>query len=741
MRGVNKSMRRSLSLILAVVLAFCFCIVPVTAADEPTATVTASLVGDTVPQAGEKFFVSIDASEISTGKFLSGQANWTWPTEVATLVRYAGTSVTAAPNPVLAIGAVNNKFSSDTYEGKYSLVTNINTEEGTGIAAIYVDINAEDQSAESATDYTLFQIAFVLNEGYTYDDFYLTLTQSKLYLTDEGTVESNVDNGAVKLVSIEKPVSVSYESVAGQPGDGAGVYALPAEIKGEAKVTFDVAFNSPKDAMIGINNAANMTNNNYFSGSTVLVLVGGTTISSRGPSKVGIGTIDATGEYSVVETIDMAAQKWSVTVTDKATGEVVATATDVAFRTNVDVPESLDSLVLADNAGGIAGTVVVTNLDVEIISEPEVPTEVETEPETTPETEPETTPATEPETVPATEPETVPATEPETVPATEPETVPETEPETVPATEAPTIPEDALVAAAGQNEAGVYALENEIKTTGTVKFTVVPFAGPANTLVAIDSADSVVGSDYFGNSSVFFLFNNGKINYRKDGSNVPVSDNATFTDGVAYDFVVTIDVEAKTFDFVITAEDGTVVADVTGASFRNANVDSLDSIVLVNNNGKADSLYVTDLSVEVPDEPATEPTEPSEPETDPTEPTEPSEPETDPTETELPFVNANTTEVATPNGITVNVNFTTESEEFNGQTVIVLVTVLKDGKPFSVFGTTAAVEDGVVNATVNAATTDGGEYTVEAISILSSTTPFEAVSGTNMGTPIGRLNK
>jgi hypothetical protein len=741
MRGVNKAMKRSISLVLAVVLAFCFCIVPVVADDEATATVTASLVGDTVPQAGEKFIISVDASNISTGAYWASQADFEWPAEVATLVNYAGTSVTPAKNPALSIGGVQNKFSTETYEGKYQVTTSIDTEKGTAAILLTAALDADDKSYESVTDYAMYKVAFVLNEGYTYDDFYFTFTKNYLWVNPSDMTDVITKDTGITVVNIEKPVSVSYESVAGQPGDGAGVYALPAEIKGEAKVTFDVAFNSPKDAMIGINNAANMTNNNYFSGSTVLVLVGGTTISSRGPSKVGIGTIDATGEYSVVETIDMAAQKWSVTVTDKATGEVVATATDVAFRTNVDVPESLDSLVLADNAGGIAGTVVVTNLAVEIISEPEVPTEVETEPETTPETEPETTPATEPETVPATEPETVPATEPETVPATEPETVPETEPETVPATEAPTIPEDALVAAAGQNEAGVYALENEIKTTGTVKFTVVPFAGPANTLVAIDSADSVVGSDYFGNSSVFFLFNNGKINYRKDGSNVPVSDNATFTDGVAYDFVVTIDVEAKTFDFVITAEDGTVVADVTGASFRNANVDSLDSIVLVNNNGKADSLYVTDLSVEVPDEPATEPTEPSEPETDPTEPTEPSEPETDPTETELPFVNANTTEVATPNGITVNVNFTTESEEFNGQTVIVLVTVLKDGKPFSVFGTTAAVEDGVVNATVNAATTDGGEYTVEAISILSSTTPFEAVSGTNMGTPIGRLNK
>lgn len=943
-------MKRSISLILAVALVFCFCIIPVAAEGEPTAVVTASLVGDTVPNAGEKFIVSIDVSEISTGKFLSGQANWSWPAEVASLVRFSGTNLTSVTNS-LAIGGISNRFDTNTYEGKYDLTTNIKADEGSAIAAITINLEAEDQKAEVTTDYTLYQVAFVLNEGYTYDDFYFTLTQAKLYLTDEGTTESNVTNGAVSVVSIEKPVEVVYVNAGGQSLEG--VFELPETVTGSAKVSFDLSIvGQPKDTIVAIDKASVIaTSPNYFEDSSAYIHLkeDGVLYARNGGELPKLLDYAVGDSFHVVFDIDAEAKVFTVTLT--AADGTEYTAANYSFRnTGIDL---LDSLVLVDNKGAGAGVIEVRNLKVEstvvkeratvtfdyqadgvsvktaevegyvgdtaevaavqfakngklyaaeaasaeivsggttvvvaltevantvvasktefynvtqnavgvypaertapsddaifsaswndvrygeiylpltvgegegvneatltlvpgdiqggqpntfviyaadpatygiendlaslevvgegtftnvneatavtldltqyfnnypeaegilllykvtggligaygasaeqapyltyAIGEAAAPTEPSTSDEPTTEPDEPTTGPEEPTTEPATDPDeptseptsepdeptSEPTSEPDE-PTSEPTTEPD-EPTSEPATdpEEPTIPEDALVAAAGQNEAGIYALPDAIETTGSVTFTVVPFAGPENTLVAVNDGAQMTGTEYFNNSSVFFLFNGRKISTR-NADNTVNEAIADFEDGVEYTFALDIDVENKTFDYVITAEGGIVAAGT--APFRNVNVESLDSIVLINNNSEANTLYVTDLTVEVPEGP------------------------TPPVDEELPFVDNGTETVTTATGITVNAKFATETGANEGETVVVVTSFLKDGKPYMTVATSAVVTNGEIAASTQMNATDDAEYTVAGVSVLANTNPAEAITSENLGTPIG----
>ncbi len=353
-------MKRILSLILAVSMIFCFCVVPVAAEGEPTAKITASLKGDTVPQAGEKFYVAFDISGISSGYFVNGQVEIEWPVEVASLARHAGTSTAAATNPALAIGGFTNKFSSDTFEGKWSATNSLDVETGKGYVGTYINIDAEDQAADEVTERTMFEVAFVLNADQSYDDFYVNILSGKAYLTADKKVESSTANGAVTVESkISKKEEVIYSGSAGQ--DANAIFDLPTVISGTADVTYTFNTVNAKDSIIGLNNKAQMEGSgNYFASSSAYLAMSATELFYHdGSGKIKMGNITTPGTYNVTASVDAINKTWSASVAD-AEGNVVGSFENKSFRNkNIDV---LDCLVVLDNAGGGAGAVTVTNL-------------------------------------------------------------------------------------------------------------------------------------------------------------------------------------------------------------------------------------------------------------------------------------------------------------------------------------------------------------------------------------------
>lgn len=198
-------MKKILLFILLLTLLTCSLPLPISAEDAPTAKITATLVGDTIPVAGEKFTIAISASEITSNLFVSGQICFDYPAHVVTPVKYTAVEPTTMKNIKQMIGGVTNKYSSTEGTGKFSTISKINTETGQGVIAVYIDISAEDQTAEFLNNgiFNMFGFAFMLNEGYTYDDFYFSVTDSTLFLTADKRIASKYKNGRIILEGIK----------------------------------------------------------------------------------------------------------------------------------------------------------------------------------------------------------------------------------------------------------------------------------------------------------------------------------------------------------------------------------------------------------------------------------------------------------------------------------------------------------------------------------------------------------
>ncbi len=197
-------MKRVVVLISIIALMLCMTIITVNADDIPTATATATLVGNSIPVAGEKFIIEINMEEISSNLFVSGEVDFHYPTDVVTPVIYTRTEPTAVARAVQMIGGVTNRFSSIEYTGKFSTISKIDLDTGEGAVAVYIDINAEEQTAEVLTDgeFTMFGLSFMLNEGHTYDDFYFSIDASAAFLTADKQIVSRHRNGKIEMEGI-----------------------------------------------------------------------------------------------------------------------------------------------------------------------------------------------------------------------------------------------------------------------------------------------------------------------------------------------------------------------------------------------------------------------------------------------------------------------------------------------------------------------------------------------------------
>ena len=122
--------------------------ISVCAEDVPTAKVTAILVGDEIPVAGEKFIIKINIEEISSNLFASGEIDFHYPADVVKPVRYTKTVPTVVTRAPQMIGGVTNKFSTSEGTGKFSTVSKIDMNAGIGAIAVYIDTSAEEQTAE-----------------------------------------------------------------------------------------------------------------------------------------------------------------------------------------------------------------------------------------------------------------------------------------------------------------------------------------------------------------------------------------------------------------------------------------------------------------------------------------------------------------------------------------------------------------------------------------------------------------
>ncbi len=362
-------MKKSISLILAIALVFTMLVFPVVAGEIATATYAATLVGDTVPNAGEKFYVAISAKDISSGLFKSGGVYWEWPAEVATPVDY----YTEEPTPVTDDYCVGNIYNELVgRNGKFSYVAGFPAANKFNVG-IYIPTTARDQAAEEVKEFTMYEIAFMINEGYTYDDFYLTLSDAEGFFDADGVQMSTSNAGQITLEGIEKKEEVVYESAVWQPGVdkgintvASGVYELPETLV-EGR-TYEVSFKLHThaiagDTLVGLNNAAQMTSGNYFKNSTIMMKVDSATVKFRN----GGAVIDPAGTLSSNETtvdvlvkVDLINKTWGATYTEN--GTVVADQSGMSFRdTGGYLP--IDALVLCDNNKN-AGCLTATEIAV-----------------------------------------------------------------------------------------------------------------------------------------------------------------------------------------------------------------------------------------------------------------------------------------------------------------------------------------------------------------------------------------
>lgn len=170
------------------------------ATDVPTATVTATLVGAVIPAAGEKFTIAINMSDISSGLFVSGEVWLEWSSDAVSLVDYYEEEPVVVSDDY-CIGNIYNEYAGRT--GKFTYISNFdNATDGNAAIAIYIPTNARSQVAEVVANFTMFEMSFMINEGYTYDDFYFNIVDSVAFLTADKQTVSRYRDGKIELTGI-----------------------------------------------------------------------------------------------------------------------------------------------------------------------------------------------------------------------------------------------------------------------------------------------------------------------------------------------------------------------------------------------------------------------------------------------------------------------------------------------------------------------------------------------------------
>ncbi len=372
-------MKKIISLVLSLAMVFTMLVIPTVAAEPYTATFEARLVGDAVPEVGQKFSVAVVLKNVSSQEFKNGSIYWEYPATVASTVdSWEDEPVVATPD--MSLANVYNEFVNKR-QGKFaSLVKEIADRENAVVTTIYIDPNAKDQELEAVeTELVLFEHQFVLNEGQTYDDFYFNIYRADAYLNADGILSSAADTvvdagvevanvNKITVESIEKKVEVVWVNNSGQPGfngnldeetDTDGVFKLPQVITGVADVEYDFEITGNQgDSLMAISNSAAVTGNNYFGSSTVMMKPDADGFKFRNGSNNVPGFTPAVNTvYHIVLSIDLINNVWGVTVTDD--GAEVYTASNLAFRVDAD---SLDAMVLTQNGGGVSGAFSVKNV-------------------------------------------------------------------------------------------------------------------------------------------------------------------------------------------------------------------------------------------------------------------------------------------------------------------------------------------------------------------------------------------
>ncbi len=191
---------KKLVVLIGVIISIVFWGICVCATDVPTATVTTTLVGDEIPVAGEKFTIAINISDISSELFVSGEVWLEWSEDAVSLVDYYEEEPVVVTDDY-CIGNIYNEYAGRT--GKFTYISNFDSaSDGKATIAIYIPLNARSQSAEVVTNFTMFEMSFMLNEGYTYDDFYLNMVDAIAFLTADKQTVSGYRDGKIELTGI-----------------------------------------------------------------------------------------------------------------------------------------------------------------------------------------------------------------------------------------------------------------------------------------------------------------------------------------------------------------------------------------------------------------------------------------------------------------------------------------------------------------------------------------------------------
>ena len=841
-------MKKILSLVLAFALAFTMVAIPVMADEIPTAKMVASVVGEGADENGV-FFVAFSVEEISSGLFANGQVDFTYDTDVATLIDYATYvdegEVMTDDNYGFFYGNIHNEKSGS--KGKFASVADC-PETGKASVSIYIDPSARKQDPDAVTELTMFEAAFVLNEGQSLEDFALTITKGLIAATESKDVYTESVNGDLTIVNIKPAApaieytdaagitykavsdnmitaetvftnaanggalaewvwvdksSVNTEETEGQyihrtgnntGGSGANTMRTFFPIEGGKTyyVTNTIYNNTGNESVENGNGGhgfAGMSAVIATSGGPIYGTFGGLTqyspveyggrtswtnkdctISGTNVSRKDMSLVagynkaeflinapaEAThimisygahsnneiyyGDFAIYEMeateeiVDMV-----INYTD-AEGNIIATETKTsAVGNTVDVAAGtivagadVNYAVVADKtltfvSGGSTEAVEVAKVEVVTISYTVDGVEVGTA------------------TVEGVDGTTVDYAEYKYCSATAiykadaGQLTVDAENLTV-AVELEVLYEG-IVSTVNQTTEGVHTLDKQLTAAGTATFDLIVL-NAKDALVAFDNA-ATLKDNYFAQSSAYIQLKDGNFMVN-DGSGAQTI--AAYELGKTYSVEMVIDV--TNYTYTVTIMDGeTEVAKVEDFGMR-TDVAPLDSIVVIDNGGGgAGALVVANLVVETedpqPEDPTDEPTvEPetdpvTEPETDPTdEPTEePSEEEPSEEPVELPFEADGVGYESNALGVTVSGKFVTESDEYD--TVVVVISYLKDGKAYSVQAVEVPVINGEIQVPASNVTLTEGELTVAGISVLAGVNALEAITEGNLGTPVG----
>ncbi|MBQ8541407.1 MAG: Ig-like domain-containing protein [Clostridia bacterium] len=158
---------------------------------------------------------------------------------------------------------------------------------------------------------------------------------------------------------------------------------------------------------------------------------------------------------------------------------------------------------------------------------------------------------------------------------------------------------DTVVAHAGQSTEAVHYFPIAVSGEATFEFDVV-FNSLVNGTITLGDAESNGGNNpVFGGTgdAISIQTNSGGANIRAWSNGSAVS-NVTYpvTTGATYRFLVTTNTDNDTWSATMTAADGTVTVVADNAGYRKT-VDKIDSLTVLDNNGVADTITVSNFKV------------------------------------------------------------------------------------------------------------------------------------------------